>query len=230
MTIEDNFINWFDQSLNNISNKYYSSRNWMNGPEFVIKNIKLDEVTNKTYQLKSEKNYERVFCYELYHQLRKTMDEYCFEDEVILQAELRKEQISPSLLEKFEEKFKNIKSLDGVYYPDFILHQPTSFDKQSLIVEVKTNPQPNIKDIERDILKITHFIENYQYKKGIFLAVNMSEHHKKIICENIAQSSCLKHAVKNTSSQIILLFKESREKKLDSFSLKSLIDLEYNTD
>ncbi len=152
------FLEIFKQGLINVNESYYSIERWGN-------------VNNLPENTNFERYLERVFCYELYHQVRRIMDiseqilPNIFRD-VSFNGELRKEIIQVILLPQ------NILPLEARYMPDFLLHSPGNFDNQLLIVEVKTNPELTYAQIQDDLLKIEQFIKNYKYKQGIFLITN----------------------------------------------------------
>jgi hypothetical protein len=100
---------------------------------------------------------ERVFCYELYHQVRLTMGQ---DRTLSLNGEIDKRGHS-----KFApEDQKN---------PDFVFHIPGEFETNTLIVEVKGRLDgPD--DIEKDFETILTFVRKYQYKAGVFILYNHS--------------------------------------------------------
>ena len=100
---------------------------------------------------------ERVFCYELYHQLR------CeFNDDILkVHGELDKRgQID------FHDETRAI--------PDFLIHQPGTHANNNIIIEVKG--VLNKYDIIGDLQKIYSFIHDpiIHYENGIFLQYNHS--------------------------------------------------------
>jgi hypothetical protein len=114
------------------------------------------------------KHHERVFCYELYHQVRVLMDNdpRLFEG-VCLQGELKKFQIEPMFREAF-----GIVALDKEFVPDFLFHGPGDFNNQELVIEVKAESCLGFSALRHDLEKIQQFISNYRYKAGLFLSVN----------------------------------------------------------
>jgi hypothetical protein len=97
---------------------------------------------------------ERVYCYELYHQMRSIWGEFPFS----LGGEIDKNghphfQEGPHALAK----------------PDFLVHVPGNMDRNLACVEVK----PSIRPVEQfiaDLQKLTWFCRNAYYYRGIFLA------------------------------------------------------------
>ncbi len=98
---------------------------------------------------------ERVFCYELYHQIRKIMPEF----DLTLNGEIDKSG-HPDFVPR------------GLKNPDFVFHKPGSHEDNTLVIEVKGKLKPDA--IEKDFNKITNFIEEYNYKAGVFVLYNNS--------------------------------------------------------
>lgn len=146
------------------------------------------------------------------------MEQNNFNENVILQAELRKSQVVSEI-----EQLFGIQSTDGIYYPDFLLHEPHTYENQDLIIEVKANPRLTIEDMKKDILKIDHFINKYQYKKGVFLAINIKQDRLNQILKN---AELLKYLKEKTTckNEILLMFKESAAKPIISKNLAKLLD------
>jgi len=111
---------------------------------------------------------ERLFCYELYHQLRISLAPLLNSSILTLHGELQK-----PLLEAMAGEQAGARRLDKKYIPDFILHGPGRFDNQEVMMEVKTNPNWKFAQIYYDLKKIDQFIDRYKYKMGVFLAVNV---------------------------------------------------------
>lgn len=112
---------------------------------------------------------ERVFCYELYHQLQchlRPITDY--DDGPILQGELKKDDIRAikSVMSQ------DIGPLDKEYIPDFLYHSPANFDYQQVVIEIKTNPNVSFKALFSDLWKLGQFTTRYGYKMGILLVVN----------------------------------------------------------
>jgi len=97
---------------------------------------------------------ERVFCYELYHQLRLTLGN---SHKLTLNGEIDKRG-HPDF--KVEDR-KN---------PDFVFHIPGQHEGNTIIFEVKGNLDTD--GIIKDFETITTFVSSYQYQAGIFLLYN----------------------------------------------------------
>ena len=117
---------------------------------------------------------ERVYCYELYHQLRCLWDNFEFR----LNGELDK-TMAPA--------FRN-----GPYprtKPDLLVHIPGHHKCNLAVVEIKAAPGR----FEKDLEKLTWFCTNFQYSyyRGIFLVFGQIKGGKEAVREKI------RRAVKN---------------------------------
>lgn len=208
------YIDFLRKAINNIDEIYFGNQDWVDS---MLNAHKVESQIREELIPYLSMHHERVFCYELYHQLRKIMEQNKLNEKVILQAELRKAQVGSEI----EQLFK-VQSTDGVYYPDFLIHEPQTFDNQDLIIEVKANPKLTVEDMKRDILKIDHFINRYEYKKGIFLAINIKEDRLNQLLTNTQLLEDLQEQT-TRSYEILLMFKESATKPLTSKNLAKLL-------
>lgn len=120
-----------------------------------------------------EKIRERVFCYELYHQIRKLLDdsgELDVSGGLLLNGEIDKSG---------NPKFKSEN-------PDFVLHRPGTCNNV-IVVEVKGNL--NKRGIKKDIETLTKFVADHAYKKGIYIIYenSLDKIEKKIKQIELAQ-------------------------------------------
>ena len=102
---------------------------------------------------------ERVFCYELYHQLRKLRNSKTTKLDLELNGEIDKR----SHIDFDKKDRKN---------PDFVFHNPGTHERNTLVIEVKGKLHK--RGIEKDFNTISTFIEKYEYKAGIFILYNHS--------------------------------------------------------
>ncbi|EWG08988.1 hypothetical protein PBF_21468 [Cytobacillus firmus DS1] len=72
-------------------------------------------------------------------------------------------------------------------------------------------------------MKIDQFIHRYQYKKGIFLAINISEERRKQLTTNAHLLKCLKEKT-ICKNEILLMFRESSTKSTISINLSRLLE------
>lgn len=97
---------------------------------------------------------ERVFCYELYHQLRLHVDDY---QQLTLNGEIDK---------RGHPDFREVDRKN----PDFVFHIPGQHEGNTIVCEVKGNL--DISGIVKDLETITTFVSLYNYKAGVFLLYN----------------------------------------------------------
>ena len=103
-----------------------------------------------------------------------------------------------------------------------LIHEPNTFDND-LIIEVKANPKLSIEDMKKDILKIDQFINKYQYKKGIFLAININDGKREQLITNAHLLTSLREQI-TCKNEILLMFRESAQKSTSSYNLAKLLD------
>ncbi|SNR73689.1 hypothetical protein [Flavobacterium sp. ov086] len=129
---------------------------------------------------------ERVFCYELYHQLRRKSEEF------------KNLTISGEAV-KSEFQFKN---LGKNKTPDILIHNFGTIENNEVVIEVKTskNKQSVLQGLKKDILVLDLFTDNttlkIDYKLGLYIVfhfdffelLNENEKIKKsvkrILCKN----------------------------------------------
>jgi hypothetical protein len=102
---------------------------------------------------------ERVYCYELYHQLRSVWNGFPFS----LGGEV--------------DKMKHPFSENGPYAtakPDLLVHRPGDMDRNLACVEVKRCSRAS-GDFRDDLKKLTWFCRNARYHGGIFLVYGLEE-------------------------------------------------------
>lgn len=115
----------------------------------------------------SEKRRERVFCYELYHCMRK------------LQEELQEEYLT---INGEIDKSGHLE-IEGKYNPDFVIHRQGSMESNEVVVEVKCNF--NKAGIKKDFRTIKKMMKCGKYKIGVFVLIgyDMNCFKEKIFSE-----------------------------------------------
>ena len=171
--IKTEFIQFLRDSLSHdgVQDVYYGLRYWQNTKDYLFHAVNNPQLMSDLQDY-FERYHERVFCYELYYQLRKRIEASELDySGIYLQSEVRKEKLSPQVLAHFEIAM----NLNRNYMPDFLLHTPGDFSNQLLVMEVKTNPNILLQHIEYDVQKLAEFMDQstYRYEKGIFLCVNV---------------------------------------------------------
>lgn len=96
---------------------------------------------------------ERVYGYELYHQLRKAWPD---DRNHYLHAEVDKSGQS-----RFPKSLSKAK-------PDFLIHDPGNMDRNLVVVEVKSIQNSKAK-LKEDIRKLASFCNEAQYQAGVLL-------------------------------------------------------------
>ena len=97
---------------------------------------------------------ERVYCYELYHQMRSRWPEGCL---FTLNGEVDK-KAHPILCGLGA----------ALSIPDFLVHVPGDMAGNHAIIEVKSN-RPSAADIRSDLEKLANFQRRVRYQRGIYL-------------------------------------------------------------
>lgn len=193
----------------------------MNEITYYVNIIKksLNKITQDYYRIKTTYAKdgivrERVFCYELYHQIRANEDKKCY---LKIHGEIDKRGH-----EYFhKEDRKN---------PDFIFHTPGKFKNNTIIMEVKGNLNGNIcedkktkrlyyKGIFKDLDTIYNFVNKYEYKKGILLLYN----HNLEEFKNFINSRHRGFFNNKAWDNIIILIKKDYKSECIEIELNALI-------
>jgi hypothetical protein len=94
---------------------------------------------------------ERVYCYELYHQMR---------------CRWPSKEACPFYLNGEVDKSGHPRGLRGV--PDLLVHGPGDMNKNHAIIEVKNQSADN-DQIRIDLIKLTRFAHDAGYRRSIYL-------------------------------------------------------------
>lgn len=114
---------------------------------------------------------ERIFCYELYHQLRIKIDRELENNPDFLQGAMLQGEVKKIRASEFVEHL-GLEQLSQEFIPDFLIHTPGDTDYHAFVIEVKCSPNLSRRDLLADIKKINEFVTRYQYERGIFLTIN----------------------------------------------------------
>jgi hypothetical protein len=211
----DEFLIILRTSLEQVGSDYY-------GKDYFSEDKLLDAGINQSDQKYAalrdhlKRFGERVFCYELYHQLQCQLQPINNRDDgPILQGELKKDEIGAivSLMSQ------GIEPLSKEFIPDFLYHSPANFNHQQVIIEVKTNPKVPFEDLYNDLRKLMEFTIRYSYKLGILLVVNNSGDRIKSLLRRSNKRLC----TIQSPEKIWLIVKHNRESPLWESSLKAII-------
>ena len=107
----------------------------------------------------SRKHQERVFAYELYHQLRVRFTEHWY-----VNGEFRK---GLSLIPRVERT-------DWII-PDIVIHQPHTLERNLVALEIKSDPAITAANLLEDVKKLEMLTDPHQglgFQIGVMLAVN----------------------------------------------------------
>lgn len=147
---------------------------------------------------------ERVFCYELYHQIRKLQPK---SKGIIVNAEIDK---------RGREKI----ALKDQKNPDLIFHIPGNDLNNVLICEVKG--KMGRKGIKKDFETISTFLEKYDYVAGAFILYGHSfEKFKKFISNNKADFD---KVTKGQEKQIYIFIQEGAGKNTEMINYFELME------
>jgi len=157
------YVEYVKLALSNVKADYLTVKRDIDG--FLSQFERKDREKTKNLAVKYR---ERVFCYELYHQLRLIQcREPSFPNELKIHAEIKKEVFLTEIYRNWK-----ITKLEKEYIPDFIFHNPKNADKQKLVIEVKINPDNKKKEYIYDLKKIHEFIDKYKFEEGCLIALN----------------------------------------------------------
>jgi len=215
------FLDFFRQALTLVHNDYYGLH-WRN--ESMLNAVLGQAETEQRQVLQKylDRYGERVFCYELYHQIRTLMDDHSRNHpdtfrNLNLQSELKKDYIG-----QIVKEFYGVQALDSEYIPDFLLHTPGNFENQHLIIEVKSNPKLTFSGMTDDLLKIQQFINRYQYERGTFLTININPNKiSRILLEQESKDWFRQHI--NTPERIHIMCKKKNDVALYETTIDQLL-------
>lgn len=146
---------------------------------------------------------ERIFCYELYHQMRCS---WCDNALIKIHGEIDKRGHS-----SFDQEHQK--------NPDFVFHIPGEFDNNRVIVEVKGNLSTN--GIRKDIETLTTFIERYGYRKGVYLIFNYSLSEMR----NELLRTRMLNTLPKTLENIIIICKKRADMPIEEAKLSTIFNL-----
>lgn len=119
-------------------------------------------VKNKTKLVTIKR--ERVYCYELYHQMRLLQENKKYKNKCFVNNQINGE-IDKNGHPIIKEKFN----------PDFVIHKQARMNYNSCVIEVKCNFDKI--GIEKDIRNLICMTHCYNYKIGVFVFVNYEKKH-----------------------------------------------------
>lgn len=162
---------------------------------------------------------ERVFCYEMYHQLRNLTQSNVKYDRISIAGEITKLFGPNYAFENFNiagaPRSENLR-----YTPDLTVHfsqENKEEENQKLIVEVKTN-KVTAPELIGAILKLNHYLEHLNFQLAVFISVNTKR--------NDLKNSLMTHFAsalneKNNFDKIIVM--NYKDRKLDVLPLSFIL-------
>lgn len=134
---------------------------------------------------------ERVFCYELYHQIRKIQEEHTAKGQPI------NFDVNGEPDKRGQELFKTITGP----IPDIIIHTAGSCENNFVVLEAKCNLRGQAKcsrngnptGVYKDFMNLADFIKKVQYQYGVFLTVGVKEQSLKNKFTKLAKFLCEKY-------------------------------------
>lgn len=162
---------------------------------------------------------ERVFCYELYHHMRK------------LQTKTPPPRITINgEVDKSGHKDFDLKEQKN---PDFVFHIQGTHDGNTVIVEVKgslyrrkwdttqkkiISTSVNRKGIKKDFETILTFISNHEYQLGVFILYNHSQ--EEFLQEMLSELKEL--AEHDKADQVFILTRKKDDTRAEQFGLSDV--------
>lgn len=161
---------------------------------------------------------ERVYCYELYHHLRLAMHFHANSAEPLKRLLLHSEIVK--LIPTGEQMLRwKIHPLDGQRSPDFILHEPGTFDNQIVAMEVKTGPKLSYAAFLDDIAKLDQLRSNFVFENVIFHTIEINIDRLKTRVERALEQQAL------PEKPITMVIKEDYESDIIITNTEELLQL-----
>ena len=154
------------------------------------------------------KHRERVYCYELYHQMRCLQEQCALQNKFTINGEIDK---------------RGPQEVDEDFNPDFVMHTPKSMKNNGCVVEVKVRSNSNSRVIDengvlKDLKTITCMLHCYEYQYGALIFVDVTEEE----ATPILQAAKIAHL--NDISDRVVIFFQSKDNPCN-ISCKSLKEI-----
>lgn len=151
---------------------------------------------------------ERVYCYELYHQMRCLQEQCALQNKFTINGEIDK---------------RGPQEVDEDFNPDFVMHTPKSMKNNGCVVEVKVrnnngNGLPSKRGVHKDLKTITCMLHCYNYQCGALIFVDVTEEE----ATPILQAAKIAHL--NDISDRVVIFFQSKDNPCN-ISCKSLKEI-----
>ncbi len=154
------------------------------------------------------KHRERVYCYELYHQMRCLQEQCDLQNKFTINGEIDK---------------RGPQEVDEDCNPDFVMHTPGNMENNGCVVEVKVRTNngsdlPSKRGVHKDLKTITCMLHCYQYQYGALVFVDITEEE----IAPILQEADIAH-LKDISDRVVIFF-QSKDNPCN-ISCKSLKEI-----
>ena len=170
----------------------------------------LDEVTQDYYHILTTYSLdvvrERVFCYELYHQIRKIQGANgCCQFNIHGELDKRGHELIA------REDWK---------IPDFIFHVPGSMEGNALIVEVKGTI--TVQGVSKDLETLKAFCSKYGYQQGLWILFNYNlEEAKGELRKTLSGIDIKKYC--DVVERITVLCKKTQREQSEQITMSRLL-------
>ncbi|MCC3359422.1 hypothetical protein [Bacillus sp. REN16] len=174
--LQNNYTDFFVRALDNVGKEYYKVKT--------------------TY---GEIVRERVFCYELYHQMRMIQDKY----------ELTNISLSAEIDKRGHNGFKRRDQKN----PDFVFHQYGTFKRNEIVIEVKGSLG---RGIFKDFETLSVYCNRYQYKHAYFILYNSNVN--QLIDYISANKEYAKQRIKWLMSHVTIICKKGFDSSCEVYN------------
>jgi len=127
---------------------------------------------------------ERIFCYELYHQLRVRIEQIKSENPDFLQGAMLQGEVNKMMIKELAVKF-GLNPIKDKIIPDFLIHSPGNANAHICAIEVKSGAELKDGAFSRDLEKLNDLICSYEYQNGYFLSVNTEDDYISALLQKI---------------------------------------------
>ena len=155
-----------------------------------FKHVKV--ATREDEEIKAIKR-ERVYAYELYHQMR-CLQEHCSElKQYSFNAEIDK-VAHPIIRASFK--------------PDMVIHHQGKMKENLCVIEIKTDPTA-LRGIKKDFCTLSCMVHCYQYQCGVFIIVNQTLEDFWSASQAMISEVC---ELKHCSDKIYIIAERAKDK------------------
>lgn len=167
-------------------------RNAMYNVDEQFKHVKV--ATQEDEDIKAIKR-ERVYAYELYHQMR-CLQEHC--------SELKQYSFNAEI-DKAAHPI-----IETPFNPDMVIHHQGTMRKKLCAIEIKTDPTA-LSGIKKDFCTLSCMVHCYQYQCGVFIIVNQTLEAFWSARQAIIREIC---ELKHCSDKIYIIAECAKDKML----------------